>query len=141
MPGVGEEDAAGTSLVGVSSVAGVSSVGGEVGGAVGDEVGGAVGDEVGGSVGGEVVGSVGDGIAEYVTEETGFKIEPLSREYLTQEVTNKIELLVNNEDLRKSMSAKAIERAREFEWECKARNLVKIYQEVIGETGNSASDL
>ncbi|GET36005.1 glycosyltransferase family 4 protein [Microseira wollei] len=81
------------------------------------------------------------GIAEYVTEETGFKIEPLSREYLTQEVTNKIELLVNNEDLRKSMSAKAIERAREFEWECKARNLVKIYQEVIGETGNSSRDL
>ena len=81
------------------------------------------------------------GIAEYVTEETGFKIEPLSREYLTQEVTNKIELLVNNEDLRKSMSAKAIERAKEFEWEGKARNILKIYEEVMGERGNRGSNL
>jgi len=29
------------------------------------------------------------GIGEYVTEETGFKIEPNSRGYLTQELTKK----------------------------------------------------
>ena len=71
------------------------------------------------------------GIAEYVTEEAGFRIEPLSREYLTQELKNKIELLVNDEELRKSMSAKCIERAREFEWGHKARKVVEIYQELL----------
>ncbi|MFB2981775.1 glycosyltransferase family 4 protein [Microseira sp. BLCC-F43] len=71
------------------------------------------------------------GLSEYVTEETGFKIEPLSREYLTQELTNKIEIMLENEQLRESMSAKAIERAKEFTWEKKARRIVEIYHENI----------
>ncbi|HAZ49590.1 MAG TPA: glycosyltransferase family 1 protein [Cyanobacteria bacterium UBA11369] len=71
------------------------------------------------------------GLSEYLTEETGFKIEPLSREYLTQELTNKIEIMLENEQLRESMSAKAIERAKEFTWESKARRIVKIYRENI----------
>jgi len=37
------------------------------------------------------------GIKEYVTEETGFKIEPNSREYLTQELTKKIKILVEDD--------------------------------------------
>ncbi|MEQ9553930.1 MAG: glycosyltransferase family 4 protein [Coleofasciculus sp. G3-WIS-01] len=71
------------------------------------------------------------GVVDYMTEETGFKIEPISREYLTQELTNKIEILVKNEQLREKMSAKAIERAREFEWGHKAQKIVKIYEEVL----------
>ncbi len=68
------------------------------------------------------------GIGEYVTEETGFKIEPLSREYLTQELTNKIKILVQNEKLRKTMSAKSIERVQEFTWQQKAKKIVTIYK-------------
>src|SRR5919202_2717744 len=34
------------------------------------------------------------GIGEYVTEEVGFKIQPNSKEYLTQELTEKIKILV-----------------------------------------------
>ncbi|MEQ8969635.1 MAG: glycosyltransferase family 4 protein [Coleofasciculus sp. C1-SOL-03] len=71
------------------------------------------------------------GIGEYVTEETGFKIEPLSREYLTQELTDKIKILVEDEQLREDMSTKAVERAREFTWENKAQKIVDIYQEMI----------
>ena len=71
------------------------------------------------------------GIGEYVTEETGFLIEPLSREYLTQELTDKIKLLVEDEQLREDMSTKAVERAREFTWENKAQKIVDIYQEMI----------
>ena len=71
------------------------------------------------------------GVVDYVTEEAGFKIEPISREYLTQELTNKIEILVKNEHLREKMSAKAIERAREFEWGRKAKKIVKFYEEVL----------
>jgi len=37
------------------------------------------------------------GIAEYVTEETGFKIEPNTREYLTQELTKKIKIMVEDD--------------------------------------------
>ena len=71
------------------------------------------------------------GIAEYVTEETGFKIEPISKEYLTQEVAEKIKLLVQDEQLRKTMSLKSVERVQEFEWERKAQKIVQIYQDLI----------
>jgi glycosyltransferase involved in cell wall biosynthesis len=71
------------------------------------------------------------GIAEYVTEETGFKIDPISREYLVQELRDKIKLLVKDEPLRKTMSIKAVERVQEFEWEQKAQRIVAIYQELI----------
>jgi len=73
------------------------------------------------------------GIGEYVNEETGFKIEPISREYLTQELTSKIKMLVEDDKWRESMSAKAIERAKEFEWDRKAEKIVEIYQKTIGE--------
>jgi len=79
------------------------------------------------------------GIGEYVNEETGFKIEPISREYLTQELTSKIKMLVEDHKLRESMSAKAIERAKEFEWENKARKIVEIYEKMLGEKGVRAS--
>lgn len=79
------------------------------------------------------------GIGEYVTEETGFKIEPSSREYLTQELTNKIKILVEDDQLRKSMSAQAIERAKEFEWARKAEKIVEIYQKMLGEKSVRAS--
>src|ERR671933_131031 len=71
------------------------------------------------------------GIAEYVTEETGFKIDPISKEYLAQELTEKIKLLVKDEQLRKNMSLKAVERFQEFEWSQKAKKIVEVYQELI----------
>lgn len=71
------------------------------------------------------------GIGEYVTEETGFKIEPLSREYLTQEMASKIKLLAQDENLRLQMSAKSVDRAREFTWSNKAKKVVEIYEEML----------
>jgi glycosyltransferase involved in cell wall biosynthesis len=41
------------------------------------------------------------GIGEYVTSETGFNIDPISREYLVNQLTQKIMILVENEELRK----------------------------------------
>jgi glycosyltransferase involved in cell wall biosynthesis len=73
------------------------------------------------------------GIAEYVTEETGFKIVPVSREKLTQELANKIQILVENEELRKRMSAKAFERAQGFAWKQKAIEIIEIYKKMIKE--------
>ena len=71
------------------------------------------------------------GIGEYVTEETGFKIEPISRDYLTQELTQKIQIMVENQKLRQKMSAKSIERVREFTWEEIAKKIVEIYHLTI----------
>jgi glycosyltransferase involved in cell wall biosynthesis len=73
------------------------------------------------------------GIGEYVTEETGFKIEPISPEHLTQELTQKIQILVEDDQLRESMSVKSIERARQFTWERKATKIVEIYEQLISE--------
>jgi glycosyltransferase involved in cell wall biosynthesis len=79
------------------------------------------------------------GIGEYVNEETGFKIEPISREYLTQQLISKIKILVEDDKLGESRSAKALERAQEFEWEHKARKIVEIYERMLGEKGVRAS--
>jgi glycosyltransferase involved in cell wall biosynthesis len=79
------------------------------------------------------------GIGEYVTEETGFKIDPLSRNYLTTELTNKIKILVEEEKLRQTMSEKSIERVREFEWGEKAKKIVEIYEKMLSEKGSSSA--
>jgi glycosyltransferase involved in cell wall biosynthesis len=71
------------------------------------------------------------GIAEYVSEDTGFKIDPISKEYLTQELVEKITTLVKDEQLRKTMSINAVERVQEFEWERKAQHIVEIYEALI----------
>lgn len=71
------------------------------------------------------------GIGEYVTEDTGFKIEPKSKGFVVDELAKKITLLVNRNDLRQNMSAKAIKRAKEFLWQNKAQKLIEIYQELV----------
>ncbi|MGB5900446.1 MAG: glycosyltransferase family 4 protein [Geitlerinemataceae cyanobacterium] len=81
------------------------------------------------------------GIGEYVTEETGFKIDPLSREYLTQELATKIEVLVENPELRHLFSANAIERARDFSWEKKAQQILTIYEEMLAKKHNIFSSI
>jgi glycosyltransferase involved in cell wall biosynthesis len=72
------------------------------------------------------------GIGEYA-EETGFKIEPNSREYLSQELTKKIKILVEDDQLQESMSAKSIERAKELEWDNKAIKIVEIYEKMLAQ--------
>ena len=79
------------------------------------------------------------GIGEYVNEETGFKIEQISREYLTQQLTSKIKMLVEDDKLSESISAKALETAKEFEWENKAIKIVEIYEKMLGEKSARAS--
>jgi glycosyltransferase involved in cell wall biosynthesis len=71
------------------------------------------------------------GIGEYVTEETGFKIEPVSKEYVTQELTRKIKILVKDESLRTKMSENSFKRVQEFTWERKATQIMEVYREII----------
>lgn len=74
------------------------------------------------------------GLGEYVTEDTGYKIKPESREYLTEKLAEKIKILVENPELMEKMSQKAIERVREFEWNRKAEKMMTAYESVLAES-------
>jgi glycosyltransferase involved in cell wall biosynthesis len=80
------------------------------------------------------------GIGEYVTEVTGFKIEPISRDYIRDELTQKIQTLVENESLWQSMSAQSIERAKDFTWPRKAQKIVNIYEQLMADQNPSKSN-
>jgi glycosyltransferase involved in cell wall biosynthesis len=71
------------------------------------------------------------GLGEYVTEETGFKIKPVSREYLIKELAKKILIFFENRELIHQMAEKAIERVKEFEWETKADRMIEIYEDMV----------
>ena len=71
------------------------------------------------------------GISEYVTEETGIKINPVSREYIIRGIRNGVECLMNNPQLHRNLSESAILRAGEFEWSKKAKQIVSIYQKAL----------
>lgn len=66
-------------------------------------------------------------IAEYVTEKSGFRIAPVSREDLCRQMALHIETLARSEELRRRMSVAAMERASAFEWNRKAHQIVEIY--------------
>ena len=71
------------------------------------------------------------GIGEYVTEETGFRINPVSRNFVIQELKNCIEQLVDNPELQKRMSSNAIQRAKAFAWNTKTEQIINIYHQAL----------
>ncbi len=71
------------------------------------------------------------GPAEYVTPQAGFTLSINSREQLITEMVQRIEQLANDAGLRAQMSTAATARAREFTWDCKAAQLIELYQEQI----------
>lgn len=83
------------------------------------------------------------GIGEYVTENCGIKIPMTSREDIVNIMTCAIENLVTDRKKRNELSVNAVQRAREFEWSSKARNLLNVYQKLTKHTDEfySASDI
>jgi glycosyltransferase involved in cell wall biosynthesis len=71
------------------------------------------------------------GIAEYVADETGFRIEPNSPDYVIQQLAEKIQFLAENPVIREQMAAQALERSHQFEWGQKAMRVVEIYKELL----------
>lgn len=72
------------------------------------------------------------GIGEYVTEKTGFKISPISREFVVNKMSVYIAQLVNDHLLRQDMAYNSLQRAREFTWDTKTRKIVDdIYPTVL----------
>ncbi len=71
------------------------------------------------------------GLGEYVTEETGMKIKPKSREYLIRQFAEKIQFLLEHPEVREKMSARAIDRVKTYEWGHKADDMVALYEKMI----------
>jgi glycosyltransferase involved in cell wall biosynthesis len=69
------------------------------------------------------------GIAEYVTEDCGFKVEPRSREFIIQAFGREITRLVIDRALRTRLGEGAFERGRSFSWQAKAQQVVDMYRE------------
>ncbi|MGF1522195.1 MAG: glycosyltransferase family 4 protein [Leptolyngbyaceae cyanobacterium] len=74
------------------------------------------------------------GIGEYVTPETGYTIEPLSREYVIRELKRCLENWIPDRKLRQSMAHRAIQRASEFTWPFKAKVIVDTYHKVLAKS-------
>jgi glycosyltransferase involved in cell wall biosynthesis len=71
------------------------------------------------------------GISEYVTGETGIKIDPVSKAFIIRGLIESVKRLVNDPELHGKLSENAILRAGEFEWGRKAKQLVEIYREAL----------
>ncbi|MBY6190734.1 glycosyltransferase family 4 protein [Microbulbifer agarilyticus] len=71
------------------------------------------------------------GIGEYVTENSGFKIEPISREHVVQQLAEKIRLLKRNPKRLCEMALVARKQAELYSWKNKGSALEKIYRQAI----------
>lgn len=80
------------------------------------------------------------GIGEYVTHETGFRIDPVSRSGIISEMREKIGLLFRNRPLHEEMSQAAAKRAETFEWGVKSKQILDIYQQAIHEKTAPSAD-
>lgn len=79
------------------------------------------------------------GIGEYVTEKTGFKISPISREFVVEKLAIYIAQLVEDHIMRHDMSCEAIQRAKEFTWDVKTQKIVDIYSEILEKRSTAVS--
>lgn len=69
------------------------------------------------------------GIAEYVTEDCGFKIEPRSREHVVHAFARSMTQLIEDDTLRNRLGLGALVRSKSFSWPAKAEQIVSIYRE------------
>ena len=71
------------------------------------------------------------GIGEYATSRTGLLIEPTNRAGVIQGLSESIEILARDPELRERLARGSITRAREYEWGNKAQTLVSHYRALV----------
>jgi glycosyltransferase involved in cell wall biosynthesis len=86
-----------------------------------------------------IVANVG-AMADYVTDDVGFRLEPTSKPDLVQTLADRLELLCRDRDLHERMSCQAIERAARFTWARKAADLLDLYAAAIEERRAARSE-
>jgi glycosyltransferase involved in cell wall biosynthesis len=75
------------------------------------------------------------GPADYITEDTGFLIEPKSRAYMVEQFTQTIDLLAAQPAMRYKIGQAAIRRVKQhFTWDKKIQDIIDIYQKVKDKT-------
>jgi glycosyltransferase involved in cell wall biosynthesis len=74
------------------------------------------------------------GPIDYISEGTGYLIEPKSREFMIDEFRKHIEMLSNDPESRKMMGVRAKAHiAEHFLWETKVKKVIQIYLEIVNE--------
>lgn len=71
------------------------------------------------------------GIGEYTTDKTGFKIAPISREFVVCRMSEHITELALNPELRAKMSQAALHQAEQYVWPVRADKIIEIYRQAI----------
>lgn len=71
------------------------------------------------------------GIGEYVTEKTGFRVDPASRSFVVETFAKHIQTLIQEPQLLRNMSQYASEHAKQFEWSRKADYVMEQYQNLL----------
>ncbi len=73
------------------------------------------------------------GIGEYVTNETGIRIPPSSRESMLKNFTRALEALIARPDYRQQLAQASWERSKLFTWNSKADQIMSIIESAIEE--------
>ena len=73
------------------------------------------------------------GPADYITNETGFLIEPKSRAFMIEQFALAIDRLAQQPNLRYEIGQAAINRVKQhFMWDKKIQNMMQVYHQAIG---------
>ncbi len=81
-----------------------------------------------------VVATAWGGPMDYITADTGFLVEPKSREYMVEQFSNIIDQLASDPHLRYQFGKAAIARIKQhFLWDKKIQDVITIYQKAVGD--------
>lgn len=76
------------------------------------------------------------GQAAVINESCGYKVPIRSRRQIIKDITEQIDFLANNEDIRHSLAIGAIQRSKEFSWDAKMQQLNRIYESAASSTSH-----
>ncbi|WP_020168530.1 MULTISPECIES: glycosyltransferase family 4 protein [Methylotenera] len=81
-----------------------------------------------------VVATAWGGPMDYITNETGYLVEPQSREYMVEQFSSIIDKLALDPHLRYQLGQAAIARIKQhFLWDKKTQEMITIYKKVVGD--------
>ena len=81
-----------------------------------------------------VIATAWGGPMDYITSETGFLVEPKSREYMVEQFSHTIDTLASDPQLRYQLGQASIDRIKQqFMWDKKTQEVITIYQKAVGD--------
>lgn len=87
------------------------------------------------AIGLPVIATRWGGPADYLDDESGVLVEPLSRDQLVQDLAAAIERLAGDPDEAERLAAVARVRAESYDWETKVTEMLGVYRRVISAPG------